>query len=139
MKKSTLINSNISYLVSTLGHTDEITICDAGLPVPKQVERIDLALTHGVPSFIDTVKVVLSESQIEGVVIADEFRTVSPDLHAALVTELELEQERTGKHIEKLYISHEDFKARTQHSHAVIRTGECTPYANVIFQAGVVF
>ncbi|MEF1307007.1 RbsD/FucU domain-containing protein, partial [Vibrio owensii] len=37
------------------------------------------------------------------------------------------------------YVSHEDFKARTEQSRAVVRTGECTPYANVIFQAGVVF
>ncbi|GAM55080.1 ribose ABC transport system, high affinity permease rbsD [Vibrio ishigakensis] len=77
MKKSTLINSEISYLVATLGHTDEITVCDAGLPIPDEVQRIDLALTHGVPSFIDTVKVILTESQIEGVVIAEEFKTVS--------------------------------------------------------------
>lgn len=66
MKKSTLINSEISYLVATLGHTDEITICDAGLPIPDHVQRIDLALTHGVPGFLDTVRVILSESQIEG-------------------------------------------------------------------------
>ncbi len=51
MKKSTLLNSELSYLVATLGHTDEITICDAGLPIPDEVTRIDLALTHGVPSF----------------------------------------------------------------------------------------
>ncbi|GAL27058.1 ribose ABC transport system high affinity permease RbsD [Vibrio variabilis] len=50
MKKSALINSELSYLVSTLGHTDEVTICDAGLPIAEEVQRIDLALTHGVPA-----------------------------------------------------------------------------------------
>lgn len=65
MKKSTLINSELSYLVATLGHTDEITVCDAGLPIPDEVQRIDLALTHGVPSFLETVRVFLSESQVE--------------------------------------------------------------------------
>ncbi|MFW8631925.1 D-ribose pyranase [Vibrio natriegens] len=139
MKKSTLINSDISYLVATLGHTDEITICDAGLPIPEHVQRIDLALTHGVPSFIDTVRVILSESQIEGAILAKEFCDVNPDLHNALVEELSQESKRTGKTIEISYVSHEAFKARTEQSRAVIRTGECTPYANVIFQAGVVF
>lgn len=139
MKKSTLLNSEVAYLVSTLGHTDEITICDAGLPIPDHVTRIDLALTHGVPSFIDTVRVILTESQIEGVVIAEEFAQVSPELHQALLTELELEQSRCGKRFNISYVCHEDFKQRTHQSKAVVRTGECTPYANVIFQAGVVF
>ena len=70
MKKSTLINADLSGLVASLGHTDEITICDAGLPIPRQVQRIDLALTHGIPSFLDTVATILSECQIEGVVLA---------------------------------------------------------------------
>lgn len=139
MKKSTLLNSELSYLISTLGHTDEITICDAGLPIPEHVTRIDLALTHGVPSFLDTVRVILSESQIESVIIAAEFAEVSPALYAALCTELKAEEQRCGKSIAIQSLSHAEFKQRTLQSRAVVRTGECTPYANVIFQAGVVF
>lgn len=139
MKKSALINSELSYLVSTLGHTDEVTICDAGLPIADEVQRIDLALTHGVPAFIDTVKVYLSEAQIEGVILAEEFKAVSPELHNALIAVIEQEQADTGKEITVRYVAHEEFKAKTVDSRAVVRTGECTPYANVIFQAGVVF
>ncbi|WGV98754.1 D-ribose pyranase [Vibrio sp. YMD68] len=139
MKKSTLINADLSYLVATLGHTDEITICDAGLPIPDEVTRIDLALTHGVPSFLETVSVILSESQIEGVILAEEFATVSPKHHQELVDKLKAEEQGSGKSISIHYVSHEEFKERTQHSRAVVRTGECTPYANVIFQAGVTF
>lgn len=139
MKKSALLNSGIAHLVSTLGHTDEYTICDAGLPIPPHVTRLDLALTHGVPGFLETVRVVLSESQIEGVILAEEFATVSPECHEALIQEIHAEEARSGKRISIQYLSHEAFKARTHDSRAVIRTGECTPYANVIFQAGVVF
>lgn len=139
MKKTTLLNSDISYLLATLGHTDEITICDAGLPIPDVVSRIDLALTHGVPSFIDTVRVILTELQIEGVVIAQEFIDVNSELHQALITELETEQDRCNKTFRIQYVSHEQFKLRTHDSKAVVRTGECTAFANVIFQAGVIF
>lgn len=139
MKKSTLINADLTYLAATLGHTDEITICDAGLPIPDQVKRIDLALTEGVPRFIDTVRVMLSEVQIEGVIIAEEFATVSPEHHRELVEELKLEEQRCGKSISISYVSHEVFKTQTANSRAIVRTGEFTPYANVIFQAGVVF
>lgn len=138
MKKTALINAELSYLVASLGHFDEITICDAGLPVPSQTQRIDLALTYGVPTFIDTVSVLLGEMQITGVILAKEFQQVSPELHSALL-ELIAQEQKQGKEITVTYISHEEFKGRTRSSKAVVRTGECTPYANVIFQAGVVF
>jgi D-ribose pyranase len=138
MKKTALINAELSYLIASLGHFDEITICDAGLPIPDHTQRIDLALTHGVPKFIDTVSVILSEMQITGVILASEFQQISPDLHSALLKLIAQEQIQ-GREITVSYISHEDFKTRTGNSKAVVRTGECTPYANVIFQAGVVF
>jgi D-ribose pyranase len=139
MKKGALLNSGISSLISTLGHKDEFTICDAGLPIPSEVERLDLALTMGTPSFIETVRVVLLEAQIEGVILAEEFKKVSPDCHGALLELLAEEEIKTAKSISIEYLPHESFKQATQKSIAAIRTGECTPYANVIFKAGVVF
>ncbi|QIL86811.1 D-ribose pyranase (plasmid) [Vibrio sp. HDW18] len=139
MKKSTLLNAELSYLVATLGHTDQITICDAGLPISDDVTRIDLALTHGVPAFLDTVRVILSETQIESAIIAEEFAQVSPELHQALCQELAAQPQINGKPITIQYLTHQAFKQRTLHSRAIVRTGECTPYANVIFQAGVTF
>ncbi|OAN11172.1 D-ribose pyranase [Photobacterium jeanii] len=139
MKKNALINAELSYVIATLGHTDEITICDAGLPIPDESQRIDLALIPGVPSFIETVKAVLGEMQIEGVIMAEEFKSVSPEHHAALITLIEQEQQACGKTIRIDYVPHDAFKVHTQNSKAVVRTGECTPYANVIFQSGVVF
>ncbi|GLR74614.1 D-ribose pyranase [Aliivibrio sifiae] len=139
MKKNTLLNAELSYVIATLGHTDEITICDAGLPVPEESQRIDLALVQGIPTFIDTVKATLSEMQIEGVIVAKEFKTVSPQLHDALMSLIHLEEELRGKPITVSYTPHEEFKVHTRNSKAIVRTGECTPYANVIFQSGVVF
>jgi D-ribose pyranase len=139
MKKTRLLNSELSYLVATLGHTDEITIGDAGLPIPEGVERIDLALTHGVPGFIQTVEVLLSESQIEGVIIAEETKQVSPELHSQLLEVIKKDSQSTGRETNITYVSHEEFKVHSFDSKAIVRTGECTPYANVIFQTGVTF
>jgi D-ribose pyranase len=36
-------------------------------------------------------------------------------------------------------VPHQSFKAQTHSARAVIRTGEFTPYANIILEAGVVF
>ncbi|HCC11063.1 MAG TPA: D-ribose pyranase, partial [Atlantibacter hermannii] len=48
MKKGTVLNADISRVISRLGHTDTVVVCDAGLPIPKTTERVDLALTQGV-------------------------------------------------------------------------------------------
>jgi len=56
VKKTILINSRLSEVIASMGHTDTIAIADSGLPIPKGVERIDLALTRDIPRFLDTLK-----------------------------------------------------------------------------------
>ncbi|NRD75555.1 D-ribose pyranase [Shewanella sp. VB17] len=139
MRKGILLNSDLARVIGLSGHTDELTVADAGLPVPVSCERIDLALTHGTPAFIDTLKVVATELQIESVIIAEEMLVHNIGIHKqllVLLTQIGKEQSQTIKiHL----VSHDNFKAKTSNSRAVIRTGECTPYANIILQAGVVF
>lgn len=131
MKKIGILNSEISKVISELGHTDTIVVCDSGLPIPAHVKRIDLALKRGVPSFLETLQTVLVEMQVEKATVATEMETVSPELRSKLDHVLENIEVRT--------VPHEQFKELTKQAKAVIRTGEFTPYANVILQAGVVF
>ncbi len=130
MKKTPLLNIALSQLIASLGHGDSIVIGDAGLPVPAGVPLIDLALTRGVPGFIDTVQVVLSEMQVEQHILAEELDLRNPTI-AQQVAQLSL----PGKQV----LPHDAFKQRSQRARAVIRTGECSPYANIILIAGVVF
>lgn len=134
MKKTMLIHSEISYLIASLGHMDKIVIADSGLPIPKHVKKIDLALKKGVPGFIETLETLLSECCVERAWIAKELvqTSGSGSIHQQLVDQLGSTPLET--------ISHEQFKQMvSDHAVAVIRTGEHTPYANVILQSGVVF
>lgn len=63
-EKGTVLNSDISSVISRLGHTDTLVVCDAGLPIPKSTTRIDMALTQGVPSFMQVLGVVTNEMQV---------------------------------------------------------------------------
>lgn len=139
MKKGTLLNSDLSALISRLGHTDTVTIGDAGLPIPQTVPRIDLALIKGLPSFMQVIEAVTEEMQVEGATIAEEIKTQNTALHEALLAFIDGLQTRQGNTIQIHYVSHDQFKQHTQRSHAVIRSGECSPYANVILSAGVTF
>lgn len=139
MKKGVLLNSDVSAVISRLGHTDQIAICDAGLPIPVVTPRIDLALTQGVPTFLQVVGVVTQEMQVESAILAEEIVKHNPSLHEALLAQLMQLGQRQGNTISISYISHSAFKAQTEHSRAVIRSGECSPYANMILCSGVTF
>ncbi len=131
MKKGRVLNPQLSEVIARMGHTDGLVIADCGLPIPAHVERVDLALTARVPSFKQTLEVVLSELHVESIVLAEEIKADNPDVLEAIEAAL------PGIAIE--WVSHEMFKQYTEHAKAIVRTGECSPYANIILKSGVVF
>ncbi|MGM9929969.1 MAG: D-ribose pyranase [Bacillus sp. (in: firmicutes)] len=131
MKKHGILNSSISKVLSDLGHTDMIVVADAGLPIPKGVPKIDLALVPGKPSFQETVSAIVDDMVIEKVILANEIQS------ANVKTNDYMKQVLGNVPFE--YISHEDLKALSKEVKVIIRTGEITPYANVVLQAGVFF
>jgi D-ribose pyranase len=82
---------------------------------------------------------VTHEMQVERAILAEEILTKNPQLHEALLARLTQLEQHQGNTIALDYVSHEAFKAQTEKSRAVIRSGECSPYANVILCAGVTF
>lgn len=139
MKKAVLLNADVSSVIARLGHTDMLVISDAGLSVPDSVLRIDLALTAFIPSFMQVLMAVTSEMQVEAVVLAREIQEYNSSLYVAVLAHIEALQRQQGNQIEIRYLSHQQFKQQTQQSRAVVRTGECSVYANIILQAGVTF
>ncbi|HEY3473682.1 MAG TPA: D-ribose pyranase [Anaerolineales bacterium] len=131
MKKTTLLQSDLSYIIATLGHLDMLVIADAGLPIPTKTVRIDLALTQGVPGAIQTLKVVLEEIKVEKVILAEEAKEHNPKFLA------DVQELLPGVPVE--FMTHSEFKTHTASARAVVRTGEFAPYANVILVSGVVF
>ena len=131
MKRTTLLHAELSEVIARLGHGDLLVIGDAGLPIPDGPRRIDLAVSANVPRFHEVLAAVLAEMQVEGAVIAEEIVAANPAVHA------ELRRQLQGRPVSTL--SHEDFKALTRGARAIVRTGEFSPYANVILRAGVVF
>ena len=129
MKKAGILNSDISRVLSYMGHTDTICIGDCGLPIPDEVERIDLALKLGIPTFMDTLKVVKEDMKIEKIVLATEIKEQNKEVLS------QIEELFKGEGVEVEYVPHTELKAQTKDCKAVIRTGETTPYANIILQS----
>lgn len=131
MKKIGILNRDISDVIAGMGHRDMLVVCDAGLPIPANVRRIDLALREGLPAFLDTVEVLSAELEVERMILAAETAAYSPHIQEGLLGLFD------GAELET--ISHERLKELTKEAVAVIRTGEFTPYANVILVSGVIF
>ncbi|WP_078393684.1 D-ribose pyranase [Shouchella patagoniensis] len=129
MKKTGILNRDIARVLASLGHTDHIVIADCGLPIPSGVECIDLSIKRGVPTFVEVLEEVLEDMEVEAMIAATEAKEKNPFVHHAL----------QSKGIPTYYLPHEDLKAETHKVKTVIRTGESTPYANVILRAGVIF
>lgn len=131
MKKTTLLNQALSEVIAGMGHGDLLVIGDYGLPCPPGVRRVDLALRPSVPSFRDTLETVLTELQVEAAIVAEETYQRNPNVSEALPGLLgAIPTER---------VTHEELKQIAARATALVRTGECTPYANIILRAGVTF
>ena len=131
MKRRGILHARLSALLASLGHTDRIVIADCGLPIPAAVETIDLAVVQGVPSFSDVLSAVAGELVVQ---------------HLTVAFETEHENPNAWKRIEAAFpdarreaVDHEELKRLVGEVRAVIRTGEATPYANVILESGVAF
>jgi D-ribose pyranase len=128
MKKTGIMNASISSVIGHLAHTDMLTISDAGLPIPSTTQRIDLALKPGVPGFLQTLEVVLSEMYVEKAYVSEDIITKSPEILGGIRSLLGDTPVET--------IPHQEFKQLSGSTKAIIRTAELTPYANIILVAG---
>ena len=131
MKKTGILNSEVAAVVAGMGHMDWLSIGDAGMPVPRDTKKIDLCVDKELPSFMDVLQNVLKELKVQKIYLADEIKDQNPqqleNIKAALPD------------VEIAFMPHSDLKKSLSKTHAFIRTGEMTPYSNIILESGVTF
>ncbi len=129
MRSGGLWHPRLAELVVTLGHTETLVVADPGLPVPRDVETVDLVWARGEPSLVPVLGAIVGELVVESALIADDLvddATVK-GIHDVL----------TGVPLDRT--PHRRLKGLARRARAVVRTGEATPYANVVLRAGVAF
>lgn len=133
MKKTNgILNAELSRVIAETGHKDLLTVTDAGLPIPQNIERIDLSLIPNIPRFIEVLKAVLDELCVEEIIMAEEIKEISPE---ALNEILSL----FSNDIVVTFVSHDKLKKMSSTSRAAIRSGEFTSFSNIILKAGVAY
>ncbi|MFG2608422.1 D-ribose pyranase [Streptomyces sp. NPDC048514] len=126
MKKAGILNRHLAGALAALGHGDGVLVCDAGMPIPSGPRVVDLAFRAGVPSFAEVLAGLLDELVVEGATAAEELsgphRTLLQVRFPGLVR-----------------VPHEQLKRLSAGARLVVRTGEASPYANVLLRCGVFF
>ena len=128
MKRGGILHPEISHLLASTGHTDFFTICDRGFPVPVGPERIDLALIDDLPRVLDVLRAIDAEFIIDRIIVAEEAEQFS----AGYVAQLRALRES----IRVESVPHLELKHLSRQGRATIRTGDTTPYANILVVSG---
>ncbi|MCU6746266.1 D-ribose pyranase [Faecalicatena acetigenes] len=118
-------NIHIASMLNFAQHMDEIIICDIGFPIPKGVDYVDLVLKDDVPTVNEVLDEVLACFSVEKVIMAEEGRYYNPSYVDKI-------QKKFDPCIPFQFITHKEFKMRSQKVKGIIRTGDYTANSNVL-------
>ena len=133
MKKIGILNCELSKIVASLGHGEQLLVADVAFPIPKSLEYVDLALTEGKVSIEETLQAILIELKVEKIIVADEIKKISPkqlDLYKKIF-------ENVSKGIE--YVPIREMLTMAPKASAAVRTGEIIAYSGLILISGVTY
>ena len=132
MIKSGIFHPQLLRVLGEIRHKDLLVIGDAGLPIPKGVERIDLGWKQGSPGYLEVLEEIAKVMVIESALFAEECHEYSPDFHKQALALLP-----EGAPVS--YVPHTELKAISADAKAIILTGEFTPYTNIVITAGCAY
>jgi D-ribose pyranase len=128
MLKSGILNPQVLDLIARIRHTNTLVISDWAFPFWPQIETVDISLTHGIPTVLDVLDLLTPVFQIGRIWQAEEFVAHNPRETV----------ERFAKSFGDIPVTreaHVDFKKRVPLAIGLIRTGDSTPYGNVILES----
>ena len=140
MKKTGILNPAILKVIAEAGHRDMLAVTDRGFPLAdhRHVTAIDVSIVPNLPTVLDVVVPLLDELVVEEIIVARETVERQPEFLLALRKKIPEVVETVIPHAEmkQLILASLD---RGKQMIGQIRTGEFSPYTNVILVCGVAF
>lgn len=84
MKKTGILNAELMGELTKIRHKDKLVICDAGFPIPKGANVVDVSLVAGIPSMLQVLKAVLNEIIVEDYTVFDAMKEANPEYYIFL-------------------------------------------------------
>jgi D-ribose pyranase len=131
MIQSGILNPHLLDLVARIRHTNTLVIADWAFPFWPEIETVDISLTHGIPTVLDVINVLQPNFKVGRIWQADEFLQTNPaeTIHSFDAAFAGF----SGAAVDRL--SHADFKSMVPNAIGLIRTGDPTPYGNIILES----
>lgn len=130
MKKGKILNKRLNEAISAMGHGDILVISDAGFPIPRDAQRVDLAIQPDIPAIVDTLELLKGDFIYERVIVAQEQRDFNPRLFEKVKGLCDRAEVETIPHSQLIGTYPDSAKF-------VIRTGAFEPWGNVVLYSGV--
>lgn len=124
MKKSGVLNARLMSELTKLRHMDKIVICDAGFPIPRHAEVIDVSLVAGVPTVPQVLKAVLNEVIFEEYMIFDMMRDYNKEYYKEITSLLAAQKSSE--------VSMSEFQDFAEDAKVFVRTGDLAPCSNIL-------
>lgn len=121
-----LLNPELANLVLRLGHTDMLLVTDLGFPTFAQKNLLDISLMPGIPMIPDVLQAIEGHFTYDRIICVEEIKKAAPERYKWLKTKNTL--------LESLGCV--EFKELAQSASACIRTGDATPFSNIILVCG---
>ena len=127
LKKSRILNPALLHALAGLGQNDYLVIANAAFPVDAGIPVVALSLVEGQPTLEQVLAVVAQELSIDSSITASEL----PDKDAACSAAID----ELLPGLPRKEVMYEQVKVLAKHARAVVRTGDCRPYASLIVLA----
>lgn len=129
MLNTGILNPYILSLLARVRHTNALVIADRGFPYWPQIETVDVSLTDDVPTVLQMLSAVRAACNFTQGFMALEFKQNNP-----IAVQKKHIQVCSGVPLQ--FEPHVKFKRRVPQAIGLIRTGDTTPYANIILISG---
>ena len=123
-----ILNPALNSLISRVRHTNTLVIADRGFPFWPAIETVDLSLVDDVPTVIQVLMAIRTNFSTGKAWMAREFKTVNSER-----TRAPFNVALNGLDVQ--FEPHVKFKKRVPLAIGLIRTGDTTPYANIILES----
>lgn len=120
-----VINPDLQHLLCRFRHTNAIVIADAAFPSWPQIETIDLTLVRGIPTIIQVLDAILPNLKVGPIYMAEEFNATNSKAARNAFA-------KACRGVPITFEPHLEFKKRVPGAIGLIRTGDTTPYGNMI-------
>ncbi len=127
LKKTKILNPALLQAMAGLGQNDYLVIANAAFPVDADIPIIDLSLVEGLPTLEQVLDVVASELAVDSSITPSELPGADEGCSAAIDAAL--------PGLSRKEVMYEQVKVLAKHARAVVRTGDCRPYASIILLA----